>query len=54
MSEENTYVGMRLVALGSEVQGRVRAVYEEDDGRGEYVIISGDKVFLGDADSNEL
>lgn len=47
-------IEMRLVAVQSEVQGRVRAVYDDDpafggDGEpGEYVVISGEKVYLAD------
>jgi hypothetical protein len=36
---------MRLVAIGSEVQGRVRAVYTDDDGD-EYVVISDERIYL--------
>jgi hypothetical protein len=36
---------MRLVAIGSEVQGRVRAVYTDNEDR-EYVVISGDRIYL--------
>ena len=46
------YIGMQLVAIGAEFQGHVRAVYwdqpdnEGDDDRGDYVLVSGDKVYL--------
>lgn len=41
----DTYIGMKLVAIGQEMQGLVRAVYEDECGK-EYVIIDGEREYL--------